>query len=98
MARERSGLAAAAPLLAAAAGAPEVVWLVLALAPLVPVSAFSGTVSGLLLREQRFRLLSLRLLLGQPLALGTGLVLASQGYGPWAMVASQAVATSVTFL
>ena len=91
-------LAAAAPLLAAGADAPELVWLVLALAPLVPVSAFSGTVSGLLLREQRFRLLSLRLLLGQPLALGTGLFLAASGCGPWAMVANQAVATSVTFL
>lgn len=92
------GLAAAAPLLAAGAGAPEVAWLVLALAPLVPVSAFSGTVSGLLLREQRFRLLSFRLLLGQPLALGTGLVLADHGYGPWAMIANQLVATLVTFL
>jgi O-antigen/teichoic acid export membrane protein len=93
-----AGLAAAAPLLAAGTGAPEVAWLVLALAPLVPISAFSGTVSGLLLREQRFRLLSLRLLLGQPLALGTGLILARSGYGPWAMVANQAVATAATFL
>jgi O-antigen/teichoic acid export membrane protein len=40
------GLAAAAPLLAASADAPEVAWLVLALAPLVPLSAFAGTVSG----------------------------------------------------
>jgi O-antigen/teichoic acid export membrane protein len=93
-----AGLAAAAPLLAASEGAPEILWLVLALAPLVPMSAFSGTVSGLLLREQRFRLLSMRLLLGQPLALAAGLVLAVQGHGPWAMVASQAVATSATFL
>lgn len=92
------GLASAAPLLAAGAGAPGVTWLVLAVAPLVPISAFSGTVSGLLLREQRFRLLSLRLLVGQPLALATGLVLAAYGYGPWAMVANQAVATSVAFL
>jgi O-antigen/teichoic acid export membrane protein len=91
-------LAASAPLLAAGADAPEALWLVLALAPLVPVSAFSGTVSGLLLREQRFRLLSFRLLLGQPLALGTGLVLASRGHGAWAMVGSQAVATAVAFL
>jgi len=91
------GLAAAAPLLAAGADAPEVVWLVLALAPLVPLSAFSGTVSGLLLREQRFRLLSMRLLLGQPLALGVGLVLAARGHGAWAMVAAQATATAVTF-
>ena len=91
-------LAAAAPWLAAGAGAPEVVWLVLALAPLAPVSAFSGTVSGLLLREQRFRLLSLRLLVGQALALVTGLSLAAAGYGAWAMVGSQVVATAVTFL
>ena len=91
------GLATAA-LLAAGAGAPEVTWLVLAMAPLVPLSAFSGTASGLLLREQRFRLLSLRLLLGQPLALSLGLLLASRGHGPWAMVGSQAVATAVTFL
>ena len=91
-------LAAAAPLLAAGAGAPEVTWLVLAMAPLVPLSAFSGTASGLLLREQRFRLLSLRLLLGQPLALSLGLLLASRGHGPWAMVGSQAAATAVTFL
>ena len=93
-----AGLAAASPLLAAGTGASEVAWLVLALAPLVPVSAFSGTASGLLLREQRFRLLSMRLLLGQPLALGAGLALASRGHGAWAMVASQAVATSATFL
>jgi PST family polysaccharide transporter len=92
------GLAAAAPLLAASADAPEVTWLVLALAPLVPISAFSGTVSGLLLREQRFRLLSLRLLVGQPLALVAGLFLASQGHGAWAMIWSQAVATAVAFL
>jgi O-antigen/teichoic acid export membrane protein len=92
------GLAAAAPWLAAGAGAPEVVWLVLALAPLVPVAAFSGTVSGLLLRQERFRLLSLRLLLGQALALATGLVLAAEGFGAWAMVGNQIVATAVTFL
>jgi O-antigen/teichoic acid export membrane protein len=92
------GLATAAPLLAAGADAPEVVWLVLALAPLAPVAAFSGAVSGLLLREQRFRLLSLRLLLGQPLALCIGLVLALGGHGPWAMIGSQVAATVVTFL
>jgi O-antigen/teichoic acid export membrane protein len=92
------GLAATAPLLAAGAGAPEVTWLVLALAPLVPVSAYAGTVSGLLLRDQRFRLLSFRLLLGQPLALGIGMVLALDGLGPWAMIGSQVVATTVTLL
>jgi O-antigen/teichoic acid export membrane protein len=93
-----SCMAAAAPLLATGAGAPEAVWLVLALAPLVPVSAYSGTVSGLLLRDRRFRLLSLRLLLGQPLALGAGMALAWGGHGPWAMIGSQAVATTVAFL
>jgi PST family polysaccharide transporter len=91
-------LAAAAVPLAAGASAPEVAWMVLALAPLVPVSAFSGTLSGLLLREERFRLLSLRLLIGQPLLLAIGLVLASRGHGAWAMVAGQMAATSVAFL
>jgi hypothetical protein len=41
------------------------------------------------LREQRFRLLALRLLPGQPLALCIGLVLALGGHGPWAMIGSQ---------
>ena len=92
-------LAAAGPFLAGGnASAPEVAWLALALAPLLPLSAFSGTASGLLLREQRFRLLALRLLLGQPLALAAGLLVALAGHGPWAMVANQAVNTLVTFL
>lgn len=91
-------LAGAAPLLAAGAGAPEVLWLVLALAPLLPLSAFSGAASGLVLRGQRFRLLAMRLLLGQPLALAVGLGLGLAGHGPWAMVAAQAASTLATFL
>jgi hypothetical protein len=92
-------LAAAGPFLAGGStSSPEVPWLALALAPLLPLSAFSGTASGLLLREQRFRLLALRLLIGQPLALAAGLLVALAGHGPWAMVANQAVNTLVTFL
>ncbi|MDO9710959.1 oligosaccharide flippase family protein [Paracraurococcus lichenis] len=91
-------LAALGPFLAEASGEPEVAWLALALAPLLPLSAFSGTASGLYLRDQRFRLLSARLLLGQPVALAVGLALARQGYGAWAMIAAQAIATIVTFL
>lgn len=91
-------LAGAAPLLAAGAGTPEVLWLVLALAPLLPLSAFSGAASGLVLRGHRFRLLAMRLLLGQPLALVVGLGLGLAGYGPWAMVGAQAAATLATFL
>lgn len=68
------------------------------LAPLLPLSAFAGTVSGLLVRQQRFRLLSQRLLVGQPLALAAGLAAAQYGFGPWAMIATQVVATCVTFL
>jgi PST family polysaccharide transporter len=92
-------LAAAGPFLAGGStSSSEVPWLALALAPLLPLSAFSGTASGLLLREQRFRLLALRLLIGQPLALAAGLLVALAGHGPWAMVANQAVNTLVTFL
>lgn len=92
-----AGLALLGPVLARQAGEPEVAWLTLALAPLLPLAAFSGTASGLHLREQRFRLLAARLLLGQPLALLAGIVLARCGQGAWAMIAAQAVATTVTF-
>ncbi len=53
-------LAGASPLLAAVAHAPEVAALVCALAPLLPLSAWSGAVSGLVLRQQRFGLLARR--------------------------------------
>ncbi len=92
------GLAAVGPLLADGTGSPEVAWLILALAPLLPFSAFSGTASGLYLREQRFRLLALRLFIGQPVAIVVGLGLAFSGHGPWAMVLSQAAATLTTFV
>jgi O-antigen/teichoic acid export membrane protein len=91
------GLATLGPMLAARTSVPEAGWLMLALAPLLPLSAFSGTVSGLYLREKRFRLLALRLLVGQPVALSIGLILAYAGYGPWAVIVSQMVSTVVTF-
>jgi PST family polysaccharide transporter len=90
-------LALLGPVLARQAGEPVIAWLMLALAPLLPLAAFSGTASGLYLRDQRFRLLSTRLLFGQPLALATGLTLAWSGQGAWAMIAAQTVATLVTF-
>ena len=52
-----------------------------ALAPLLPFSAFSGTASGLAMRQHRFRLLALRVLAGQPLALAAGLLAAERGLG-----------------
>ncbi len=91
-------LALAAPLLAAGAAMPQVTHLVWAVAPLLPISAFSGAVSGLVLRGQRFRLLAMRALLGLPASLLAGLVVAHAGGGAWAMVAQQVVATLVTFL
>lgn len=77
--------------------APEVADLIRVLAALLPFSAFSGAVSGMVLRAQRYRLLAMRALIGQPLALATGLLLASQGYGPWALIGQQAVATMSVF-
>ena len=74
-------LALLAPVIAHAADAPEVRPLILALAALLPFSAFSGASAGLVLRDQRYRLLALRALLGQPLALAAGLLLAVGGYG-----------------
>ncbi len=90
-------LACAGPLLAAVAGAPEVAALACALAPLLPLSAWSGAVSGLMLRQHRFGLLAARALLGQPIALGAGLLAAAEGFGPWALIANQVTATLTTF-
>jgi len=91
-------LALLAPLIAARVEAPELLPLILALAPLLPLSAFSGAVSGLVLRQTRYRLLALRAVLGLPLGLAVGLALARVGLGPWAMVAHQTTATLTTFL
>lgn len=91
-------LAVGAPWLASASEAPQVLPLALALAPLLPVSAFAGCASGLVLRQQRFQLLAMRVLIGQPVALAVGLGLAAEGYGPWAMIGNQVVATAAAFL
>jgi O-antigen/teichoic acid export membrane protein len=91
-------LALGAPLLAHWTGAPEVEALARALAPLLPLSAFAGAASGVVLRDQRFALLACRVLVGQPLALTVGLALAATGWGAWAMIGNQAVATLAAFL
>ncbi|WP_372623902.1 oligosaccharide flippase family protein [Falsiroseomonas sp.] len=91
-------LVAAAPLAAAGTGQEALLWLMPALAPLLPLSAFSGTASGTAMREQRFRLLALRVLLIQPLALVAGLAAAAAGLGAWAIVANQAVGTLLVFV
>jgi len=91
-------LALLAPSLAAGTESPEILPLTLALAALLPFSAFSGASAGLVLRGQRYRLLALRVLIGQPLGLLAGLLTADAGGGAWAMVAQQAGATLGTFL
>ncbi|MBK1660097.1 acyltransferase family protein [Paracraurococcus ruber] len=97
-----SGLAAGAalallsPLLARQVGDPAVGELVLPLAPLLPLAALSAVASGPCSRGSRSGSPAARLLLGQALAMLAGLVLAGTGYGPWAMVAAQVVATTVT--
>ena len=90
-------LALFAPAIGRLSDAPEVSALILALAALLPLSAFSGAAAGMVLRAQRYRLLATRALIGQPLALTAGLLVAAHGYGAWALVAQQAVATTVTF-
>lgn len=91
-------LAASAPLLAAAAGRPEAAWFLLALSALLPVSAFLGAVAGLLLRAQRYRLLAMRAVVGQPVALVLCVLAAQMGFGPWALVAQPILAVLMTFV
>jgi O-antigen/teichoic acid export membrane protein len=93
-----AALVAVSPLLAAVSDAPDVAALTCALAPLLPLSAWSGAMAGVALRQHRFGLLAARALLGQPVALGAGLLAAAEGFGPWAMIANQAAATLVTFV
>ncbi len=84
--------------LAATTGYPQIAWLTLALAPLLPLSAFSGVGSGLVLRARRYRLLALRVFIGQPVGLALGLLVADQHGGAWAMVALQGGNTLVVCL
>ena len=90
-------LAAVAAFLSADMGVPSIAWLSLALAPLLPFAAFSGTASGLLLRRRKFRMLSMRLLIGQPVGLVLGLLVARAGFGAWAMVTVQVATVLITF-
>lgn len=88
-----TGLALAAPLLAAATGLPPVTDMLRVLALLLPVSAVSGLLAALALRGRQYRLLAARVLLGQPVAVLVGVGAALAGAGAWAMVAQQAAAT-----
>ncbi len=91
-------LALAGILLSSTTGHPQIASLTWALAPLLPLSAFSGVGSGLVLRQQRYRLLAMRVFIGQPVGLMLGLLVAHGHGGAWAMVALQGGNTLVVFL
>ncbi|MFZ1429559.1 MAG: oligosaccharide flippase family protein [Geminicoccaceae bacterium] len=86
------------PRLLAGHGVQETTPILLLLACMLPLSALTSAASGLLIRAQRFRLLSLRILVGQPLAVILGLILAHTGFGAWALIALQVTATSFGFV
>jgi O-antigen/teichoic acid export membrane protein len=73
-------LCAAAPLVAAATGVPRLAPMIQALSLLLPASAVSGMLSAMALRDRRYRLLAARVLLCQPVAVGTGVAAAALGY------------------
>lgn len=77
---------------------PQIAPLTQALAFLLPLSAFSGVGSGLVLRDRRYRLLALRVFIGQPVGLMLGLLVAHAHGGAWAMIALQSGNTLVVFL
>lgn len=88
----------AAPQVADWMEAPGTLPLMQALAGLLPFSALSGAAAGLALRDQRYRLLALRVLIGLPIALLLALLAADAGHGAWAMVVLQAASTVAAFL
>ncbi len=90
-------LALLAPLIAAASSLPEMTPMLRVLALLLPLSGLAGMFSGLALRERWYRLLALRTLLGQPLALAAGIAAGLQGAGAWALVVQQVVASLAGF-
>jgi hypothetical protein len=61
-----AALVAVSPLLAAVSDAPDVAALTCALAPLLPLSAWSGAMAGVALRQHRFGLLAARALSASP--------------------------------
>jgi PST family polysaccharide transporter len=83
---------AGAPAIAHAYGRPDLVPLLLALAPLALVQALGVVPQALLQREMRFRPLALRALTGSTAGGLTGLGLAMSGGGAWSLVAQQWVA------
>ncbi len=91
-------LVLAGQVLSRTTGHPQIARLVLALAPLLPLSAFSGVGSGLVLRERRYRLLAMRVFIGQPVGLALGLLVAHCHGGAWAMIVLQGGNTATVFL
>ncbi len=79
-------------------GHPQIVPLTWVLAPLLPLSAFSGVGSGLVLRERRYRFLAMRVFIGQPVGLALGLLTAHNHGGAWSMIALQSGNTVSVFL
>ena len=85
--------------IAAFYGKPQVQPLFAALSLTFMVTALGTTQKALLTREMNFKSLELRLMAGGLLAGVGGIVLASAGYGPWAIIGQQMIlAVSSTFL
>ena len=91
-------LVLAGQVLSRTTGQPQIGPLTMVLAPMLPLSAFSGVGSGLVLRERRYRLLAMRVFIGQPVGLALGLLVAHHHGGAWAMIALQSGNTTVVFL
>ena len=85
-----------APFVAMAFGAPRIELYLIAMSPIVPVSAFEGLLTAILRREMRFRVIALRSLVGQLGGGAVGVALAMSGYGAWALVAQSLVFAGLT--
>lgn len=79
-------LAAIAPVAAWAYGEPQVMHLILALAPSVLIVALNAVPVAILRRRLDFRILSLRAIAGVILGGIVGIGMALQGYGVWSFV------------
>ncbi len=81
--------------LAALFGDRRLIAMALVLAAPFPLVGAAGVIQGLLTRERAYRELALRTMIGQGLGTVMGVGAALAGAGAWALIAQQAVGTSV---
>ncbi len=81
----------ASPLMAGLVNTPELAPVMRALAPVVALKALEAVPLGLMVRESRFKAVALGTILALAAGGATGIAMAGNGYGVWALVGQELV-------